>query len=156
MIRAPVCGMQIQEAEAYAVRHVGDGHVALCSAVCAAQFDAAPQRYMQLIGHAATVRHAGSTPLHRLMGFRSPTRSSSLTPSARAPLWRGWRSIRPGLEAFWRCWFGLAPLHCCVDARVLASGSTVWLVGCSSAMPVTIGMASSSRSREEVVRFASA
>jgi YHS domain-containing protein len=65
MIRDPVCGMQIQEVEAYAARHVGNADVALCSAACAAQFDAAPQRYMQLIGHPAPVRHAGSTPLLR-------------------------------------------------------------------------------------------
>jgi YHS domain-containing protein len=65
MLRDPVCGMQIQAAEAYVVRHVGDAHFALCSAACAAQFDAAPQRYMQLVGHPATVRHAGGTPLLR-------------------------------------------------------------------------------------------
>jgi hypothetical protein len=29
MLRDPVCGMLIQEAEAYAVRHLGDAHVAL-------------------------------------------------------------------------------------------------------------------------------
>jgi hypothetical protein len=57
--------MQIQAAEAYAVRNVGAAHVALCSAACAAQFDAAPQRYMQLLGHPVTVRHAGNTPLLR-------------------------------------------------------------------------------------------
>jgi YHS domain-containing protein len=65
MLRDPVCGMQIQEAEAYAVRQVGDVHVALCSGACAAQFDAAPQRYMQLLKHPATLRHVGSTPLLR-------------------------------------------------------------------------------------------
>ena len=65
MLRDPVCGMQIQAAEAYVVRHVGDADVALCSAACAAQFDAAPQRYMQLVGHPATVRHADGTPLLR-------------------------------------------------------------------------------------------
>ena len=37
MLRDPVCGMQIQEAESYAVRHLGDAHVALCAAACAAQ-----------------------------------------------------------------------------------------------------------------------
>jgi hypothetical protein len=57
--------MQIQAAEAYAVCQVGDAHVALCSAACAAQFDAAPQRYMRLFGHPTTVRHASSTPLLR-------------------------------------------------------------------------------------------
>ena len=65
MLRDPVCGMQIQAAEAYVVRHVGDADVALCSAACAAQFDAAPQRYMQLVGHPATVRHADGKPLLR-------------------------------------------------------------------------------------------
>ena len=65
MLRDPVCGMQIRAAEAYAVRHVGDADVALCSAACAAQFDAAPQRYMQPLGRPATVHHAGGTPLLR-------------------------------------------------------------------------------------------
>ncbi len=65
MLRDPVCGMQIQEADAYATRRVGDAHVALCSAACAAQFDAAPHRYMQLPTNPATARRAGTAPLLR-------------------------------------------------------------------------------------------
>lgn len=65
MLRDPVCGMQIQDSEAYAVRHVGDADVALCSAACVAQFDAAPQHYMQLLNHPSTLRHVGGTPLLR-------------------------------------------------------------------------------------------
>jgi len=63
MLRDPVCGMQIQEANAYAVRHVGDAHVALCSAACAAQFDAAPHRYMQLPDHLTPGRRISTVPL---------------------------------------------------------------------------------------------
>jgi len=65
MIRDPVCGMQIHEADAYAARHVGDVHIAFCSAACAAQFDAAPHRYIQLPAHPAPARHAGAVPLLR-------------------------------------------------------------------------------------------
>jgi len=65
MLRDPVCGMQIQEANAYAVRHVGDVHVAFCSAACAAQFDAAPQHSIQLPDHPAPARHVGMVPLLR-------------------------------------------------------------------------------------------
>ena len=65
MLRDPVCGMQIQEAHGYATRRVGDAHVAFCSAACAAQFDAAPHRYMQLPTNPATARRAGTAPLLR-------------------------------------------------------------------------------------------
>lgn len=61
----PVCGMQIHEANAYAVRHVGDVHVALCSAACTAQFDAAPQRYIRLPDHPAPARQVNRAPLLR-------------------------------------------------------------------------------------------
>jgi YHS domain-containing protein len=63
MLRDPVCGMQIQEANAYTVRPVGDAHVALCSAACAAQFDAAPHRYMQLPDHLTPGRRISTVPL---------------------------------------------------------------------------------------------
>ena len=65
MIRDPVCGMQIQEADAYAVRHIGDVDAALCSAACAAQFDAAPQRYMQEPDHPSPARQVNRAPLPR-------------------------------------------------------------------------------------------
>ncbi len=71
MLRDPVCGMQIQEAEAYAVRHLGDAHVALCSAACVAQFDAAPHRYMQLPNHPTPARPAGIAPLLRPLAASS-------------------------------------------------------------------------------------
>src|SRR5215510_4784227 len=57
--------MQIQEAEAYAVRHLGDAHVALCSATCVAQFDAEPHRYLKLPNHPTPARPAGIAPLLR-------------------------------------------------------------------------------------------
>jgi hypothetical protein len=57
--------MQIQDADAYAARHVGAVHVALCSAACVAQFDVAPQRYMQLPDHSAPTRRFGGAPLLR-------------------------------------------------------------------------------------------
>lgn len=65
MTRDPVCGMQLQEADAYTTRHGGGGHVAFCSAACAAQFDAAPQRYIQLPPQPASSPHVGVTPLLR-------------------------------------------------------------------------------------------
>jgi YHS domain-containing protein len=65
MIRDPVCGMQIHEADAYAARHVGAVHVALCSAACATQFDAAPQRYLQLLDHPSPARQVNHMRLLR-------------------------------------------------------------------------------------------
>jgi YHS domain-containing protein len=65
MIRDPVCGMQIQEADAYAARYVGAVHVALCSAACAAQFDAAPQRYLQQPDLPSPARQVNRAPLLR-------------------------------------------------------------------------------------------
>jgi YHS domain-containing protein len=65
MIRDPVCGMQIQEADAYAVRHIGDVDAALCSAACTAQFDAAPQRYLQQPDHPSPARQVNRAPLLR-------------------------------------------------------------------------------------------
>jgi YHS domain-containing protein len=65
MIRDPVCGMQINEADAYAARYIGAVHVALCSAACAAQFDAAPQRYVQLLDHPSPARQVNHMRLLR-------------------------------------------------------------------------------------------
>src|SRR5215211_755273 len=65
MIRDPVCGMQIKEADAHAARDDGAVHVALCSGACAAQFDAAPQRYMQELDHLSPARQVNHAPLLR-------------------------------------------------------------------------------------------
>lgn len=65
MIRDPVCGMQINEADAYAARDVGAVHIALCSAACATQFDAAPQRYLQQPDHLPPARQVNRVPLLR-------------------------------------------------------------------------------------------
>src|SRR5262249_48100841 len=65
MIRDPVCGMQIPEADAYATRHVRDVHIAFCSAACATQFDAAPHRYIQLPAYPTPARHVDTAPLLR-------------------------------------------------------------------------------------------
>jgi YHS domain-containing protein len=72
MIRDPVCGMQIKEVDAYAARDVGAVHVALCSAACATQFDAAPQRYLQQPDHPSPARphHRISVP-NRQLSFLS-------------------------------------------------------------------------------------
>jgi YHS domain-containing protein len=60
MLRDPVCGMHIQASTAYAVRHIGDVYIALCSAACTAQFDAAPHRYRQLPDHMVPTRLVNS------------------------------------------------------------------------------------------------
>jgi len=64
-MRDPVCGMQIQEVDAYAVRHIGAVDAALCSATCAAQFDAAPQRYLQQPDLPSPARQVNRAPLLR-------------------------------------------------------------------------------------------
>jgi YHS domain-containing protein len=43
MVRDPVCGMVIAEADAQAVRQVEGATIYFCSAACAQQFDASPQ-----------------------------------------------------------------------------------------------------------------
>ena len=50
MVRDPVCGMQIAEADAYAERRVGGASVYFCSAACAERFDASPQAYYPPLG----------------------------------------------------------------------------------------------------------
>jgi YHS domain-containing protein len=65
MILDPVCGMQINESDAYAARYVGTMHVSLCSAACAAQFDAAPERYLQEPDHPPSARQVNRAPLLR-------------------------------------------------------------------------------------------
>lgn len=49
----PVCGMTIAEHDAQAVRQVGGAAIYFCSAACARQFDAEPERYATHLGGAA-------------------------------------------------------------------------------------------------------
>ena len=58
MVRDPVCGMTIAEQDAYATRPIGGAHIHFCSAACAAQFDAEPQRYYPPLGGASTFQTA--------------------------------------------------------------------------------------------------
>ena len=54
MVRDPVCGMQISEADAQAVRRAGGASFSFCSAACAQQFDAEPQSYYPPLGGSST------------------------------------------------------------------------------------------------------
>ena len=65
MVRDPVCGMHISETDAQAVRRAGGASFYFCSAACAQQFDAEPQRYYPPLG--------GS----------SPSQTATITMSAR-------------------------------------------------------------------------
>ena len=58
MVRDPVCGMTIAERAAHAVRQLDGTQVYFCSAACAAQFDAAPQRYSPALGGASASQKA--------------------------------------------------------------------------------------------------
>jgi len=61
MVRDPVCGMTIAEQDAYATRHIAGAQVYFCSAACAAQFDAEPQRYYPPLGGASAVQATAIT-----------------------------------------------------------------------------------------------
>jgi YHS domain-containing protein len=61
MTRDPVCGMTISERDAHAVRQAGGAQFYFCSAACAAQFDAEPQRYYLPLGGASIVQVASIT-----------------------------------------------------------------------------------------------
>lgn len=79
MARDPVCGMTIAERDAHAVRHVGGTQVYLCSAACAAQFDAEPQRYEPPLGGAsATQATAGHRPASQIQAPASTPWGQSL------------------------------------------------------------------------------
>ena len=58
MVRDPVCGMHISEADAQAVRRAGGASFYFCSAACAQQFDAEPQRYYPPLGGSSTPQTA--------------------------------------------------------------------------------------------------
>ncbi len=45
MVKDPVCGMEIEEKAAAAVRQIDGRSVYLCSEACVAKFDADPGRY---------------------------------------------------------------------------------------------------------------
>jgi YHS domain-containing protein len=53
--------MTIAEQDAYATRQIGGAQVSFCSAACAAQFDAEPQRYYPPLGGASAVPAAAIT-----------------------------------------------------------------------------------------------
>jgi YHS domain-containing protein len=55
MVRDPVCGMQIAEADAHAIRHAGGAAFYFCSSACVERFDASPQAYYSPLGAAPTV-----------------------------------------------------------------------------------------------------
>lgn len=66
MVRDPVCGMQIAEADAQAVRRAGDTSIYFCSAACARQFDADPQHYDPSLGGTSAIAQG---QLLRPIGF---------------------------------------------------------------------------------------
>jgi YHS domain-containing protein len=82
MVRDPVCGMQISEADAQAVRRAGGASFYFCSAACAQQFDVEPQRYYPPLGGSSTFQAAPIT---------MPARPSQ----APAPLIAGASLLRP-------------------------------------------------------------
>ena len=79
MVRDPVCGMHISEADAQAVRRAGGASFYFCSAACVQQFDAEPQRYYPPLGAPSTPQTApSSTFTHQGQVFASVTAGVSL------------------------------------------------------------------------------
>ena len=61
MVRDPVCGMQIAEADAHAVRHAGGASFHFCSSACVERFDASPQAYYPSLGAAPAAAAVAAT-----------------------------------------------------------------------------------------------
>ena len=70
MVKDPVCGMEIEEKAAAAVRQIGGHSVYFCSEACLAKFDADPGRYggaeLQKVGSATTGARPGAPGLVRI------------------------------------------------------------------------------------------
>jgi Cu+-exporting ATPase len=70
MVKDPVCGMEIEEKDAAAVRTIGGRSVYLCSEACVTKFDADPGRYggaaVQKVGSATTGARPGAPGLLRI------------------------------------------------------------------------------------------